>query len=236
LTGTPEVPDGPVVVVRPPRAPLEVVDQLARYGSATVHEAAGRTGCLGPALRPIFPGARVAGTALTVSCPPGDNLTVHVAIEQARPGDILVIAPTSPSSDGYVGELIVTSLVARGVRGVVTGTGVRDVAELRAMGFPVWSAAVSAQGTVKEAAGSVNVPVVLAGQPIGPGDVVVADDDGVVVVERVHAETALAGCAAREEKEALARESYRKGELSLDMNNLRPLLERLGVRYVDGGG
>lgn len=221
------------VVVGPPKAALDLVERLAAYGVATVHEAVGRNGYLGPGLRPLWAGASIGGTALTVSCPPGDNLMVHVAVEQAGPGDVLVLSTTSPSTDGYVGELLATSLAARGVRGLVAGTGVRDVAALTAMRFPVWSAAVSAQGTVKASAGSVNVPVVLGGVAVEPGDAVVADDDGVVVVPRSVLGATLAACEARAARESSARAAYQQGELSLDRNDLRPLVERLGVRYVD---
>ncbi len=186
----------PVVIVDPPRADPAVVDELGRLGVATVHEAAGRTGLLGTALRPAWPGARAAGTALTVLCGPGDNLMLHVAIEQARPGDLLVVTTTSPSSDGFVGELITTSLAARGVRGLVTTTGVRDVAPITAARFPVWSQFVSAQGTGKAIAGAVNTPVSVAGTVIRPGDAVVADDDGVVCIPREQAAQVAGGWPA----------------------------------------
>ena len=168
-----------VVVTGPPRADPADAEALGGYGVATVHEALGRVGYLGPEFRPAWPGARIGGTAVTVLCWPGDNLMIHVAVEQCRPGDVLVVATNSPSTDGLFGELFATALAHRGVRGVVLGCGVRDVAELREMGFPAWSRAVSAQGSVKATAGAVNVPVVLGGQTIHPGDVVVADDDGV---------------------------------------------------------
>jgi 4-hydroxy-4-methyl-2-oxoglutarate aldolase len=221
-----------VVVVDPPRADAAVVAELGRLGVATVHEAAGRTGLLGSALRPLWTGAAAAGTAVTVLCWPGDNLMVHVAIEQAGPGDILVITTTSPSGDGFVGELITTALAARGVRGLVTTTGVRDTAAITRAGFPVWSQSVSAQGTVKATAGCVNVPISIGGTVIAPGDAVIADDDGVVVVpRRAVAEVAEAG-RLREQREDEARAAFAAGELSLDRYQLRPELERLGVCYI----
>src|SRR6266568_3205364 len=211
-----------VIVTDPPRADLTEVDKLAEYGVATVHEAVGREGYLGPAIRPNQQGTRIAGTALTVVCWPGDNLMIHAAVEQAKPGDIIVITTTSPSSDGAFGELLATSLAARGVRGLVTAGGVRDSAELRDMGFPVWSAHVSAQGTVKETTGAVNVPVVIGGQIIRPGDAIVADDDGVCVVPRVDVEAAVTASAARVAREDATRKRLADGELSLDVYNLRP--------------
>jgi 4-hydroxy-4-methyl-2-oxoglutarate aldolase len=222
----------PVVIVNPPRAGAGVVDELGDLGVATVHEAAGKTGLLGPALRPAWAGARAAGTALTVLCGPGDNLMLHVAIEQARPGDLLVVTTTSPSSDGFVGELIATSLAAREVRGLVTTTGVRDVAAITAARFPVWSAHISAHGTQKVFAGAVNVPVSIAGTVVWPGDVVVADDDGVVCVPRESAAEVAAAGKSRVEREDEARLAFARGELSLDYYQLRPVLERLGVTYV----
>jgi 4-hydroxy-4-methyl-2-oxoglutarate aldolase len=223
----------PLVVVNPNRADLETVDALGRLGVATVHEAIGRGGLLGTHLRPLWPGATMAGTAVTVLCPPGDNLMVHVAVEQAKPGDVLVVATSSPCSDGLVGELLATALRVRGVRGLVIDTGVRDVATLREMRFPVWSRAVSAQGTVKASAGSVNVPISIGGTVIGPGDAVVADDDGVVCVPREEAAAALAAGRARVEREQASRAAFAAGELSLDRYGLRALLETLGVSYVD---
>jgi 4-hydroxy-4-methyl-2-oxoglutarate aldolase len=221
-----------VVVVDPPRADPAVVAELGSLGVATVHEAAGRTGLLGHQLRPLWPGAAVAGTALTVLCWPGDNLMIHVAVEQARPGDILVVTTTSPSSDGFVGELITTALAAREVRGLVTTTGVRDVAAIKAARFPVWSQSISAQGTVKATAGSVNVPVCIAGTVVAPGDVVVADEDGVVCIPRLDAAAVAASGRRRAEREDEARQAFALGELSLDRYGLRPVLERLGVDYV----
>ena len=222
----------PVIVTDPPRADLAQVTRLAGYGVATVHEALGRSGLLDPGLRPIQDGARVGGTAVTVLCWPGDNLMIHAAVEQCREGDFLVVTTTSPCHDGLFGELFATALRHRGVRGLVTGTGVRDVTELRALGFPVWSAAVSAQGTVKATAGAVNVPVVLGGQVIRPGDAVLADDDGVLCVRREDVQSGLEAAQARLAKEAAAREAFANGQLGLDRYGLRAKLEALGVRYL----
>jgi 4-hydroxy-4-methyl-2-oxoglutarate aldolase len=222
-----------VVVRGITRADLDVVRGLGDFGVATVHEAQDRTGLLGPEIRPIFPGTRISGSAVTVSVPPGDNLMIHVAVEQCVDGDVLVVAPTAAFDAGYLGELLATSLRARGVRGVVIDGGVRDVAELQRMGFPVWSRYVSALGTVKETLGDVNVPIVCAGQQVRPGDVVVADDDGVVVVRREDAPSIGEASAQREEKEAVARRRYEAGELSLDVHSMREGLEAKGLRYVD---
>lgn len=221
-----------VVVTDPPRADSGDAGTLGGYGVATVHEALGRVGYLGPEFRPAWPGARVGGTAVTVMCWPGDNLMIHVAVEQCRPGDVLVVATNSPSTDGLFGELFATALAQRGVRGVVLGSGVRDVAELREMGFPAWSRAVSAQGSVKATAGAVNVPIVLGGQLIHPGDVVLADDDGVLVVPRADVPRALAAAQARVEKEAASRAAFQAGELGLDRYGMRDKLADLGIEYV----
>lgn len=221
-----------VVVTDPPRAPLEQVDLLAPYGVATVHEALGRTGYLGPGIRPVQEGARIGGTAVTALCWPGDNVMLHVAIEQCRPGDVLVATTTSPCTDGLFGELIATALQHRGVRGIVINTGVRDVAELGAMGFPAWSAAVSAQGTVKATAGAVNVPITIGDQPIRPGDVILADDDGVMCVARADVARAIDAARARTEKEEATRAAFRDGQLGLDRYGLRAKLAELGLEYV----
>ena len=210
----------------------EQVAQLADYGVATVHEALGRSGLLGPDLRPIQDGARIGGTAVTALCWPGDNLMIHAAVEQCRDGDVLVVTTTSPCRDGLFGELFATALRYRGVRGLVINAGVRDVTDLRALGFPVWSAAVSAQGTVKATAGAVNVPVVIGGQVIRPGDAVLADDDGVLCVRREDVQTGLDASQARLEKEAAAREAFAQGQLGLDRYGLREKLDALGVRYL----
>jgi 4-hydroxy-4-methyl-2-oxoglutarate aldolase len=216
-----------VIVTDPPRADLTEVDKLAAYGVATVHEAIGRVGYLGPDLRPNQRGTRIAGTALTVVCWPGDNLMIHAAVEQAKPGDIIVITTTSPSSDGAFGELLATSLVSRGVRGLIMGAGLRDTMELREMGFPAWTAHVSAQGTVKETPGAVNVPVTLGGQTIRPGDAIVADDDGVCVVPRLDVHRAVTASVARLAKEDANRKQLADGVLSLDLYNLRPKLAKV---------
>lgn len=222
------------VVVRSGAAPdPDAVAVLARLGVSTGSEALGRRGLLDPVLRPVFPGARTAGRAVTALCAPGDNLMVHAAVEQCREGDVLVVTTTSPSTDGFVGDLLATSLRARGVVGLVLDTGVRDVAELTAMRFPVWARAVSAQGTVKATPGSVNVPVVVAGALVTPGDVVVADDDGVLVVPREEAPAVARAAEQREALEAGKRARLAAGELGLDMYDLRPQLEALGVVYRD---
>jgi 4-hydroxy-4-methyl-2-oxoglutarate aldolase len=220
-----------VIVTNPPKADLKDVDALARYGVATVSEAMGRTGLLGPAVRPVQQGVRVAGTAVTVIGWPGDNLMIHAAVEQCGEGDLLVVTTTSPCTDGLFGELFATALQQRGVRGVVTNTGIRDTQELRDMGFAAWSRAVSSQGTVKATGGSVNVPIAIDGQVIRPGDVILADDDGVVVVPRERVAETVVRSEAREAKEAATRAAFIEGELGLDRYGLRETLKRLGVEY-----
>ncbi|MGW2829855.1 4-carboxy-4-hydroxy-2-oxoadipate aldolase/oxaloacetate decarboxylase [Streptomyces sp. NPDC001286] len=220
-----------VIVTNPPKAEAEDVEALAGYGVATVSEAMGRTGLLGPRIRPVQQGVRVAGTAVTVLGWPGDNLMIHAAVEQCGEGDILVVTTTSPCTDGLFGELFATALKQRGVRGVVLNTGIRDTQELRDMGFAAWSRAVSAQGTVKATGGSVNVPIAIDGQVIRPGDVILADDDGVVVVPRERAREAAERSEAREAKEAATRAAFLDGQLGLDRYGLRETLKRLGVEY-----
>jgi 4-hydroxy-4-methyl-2-oxoglutarate aldolase len=225
------VEDVGVVRRNPPRAPRDLVDAFAGFGVATVHEAQGRSGLLRPDLRPIYRGAHIAGSAVPVSVPPGDNWMIHVAVEQCGDGDVLVVAPTEPSEHGYFGELLATAVQHRGVRGLVIDAGCRDVAELERMGFPVWSTHVSALGTVKQQLGTVNVPLEISGQRVEPGDIVVADDDGVVIVQRERAAEVLEACREREAKEQRSRERYAAGELSLDVSNMREDLAQKGLRY-----
>lgn len=215
------------------RADPADIARLAAAGSATVHEAVGRRGFVGADFRPIQMGSRLAGSAITVSCHPGDNLMIHAAVEMCGEGDVLVVTNTAPSTHGMFGELIATSLLARGTRALIMDAGVRDTSELHQLGFSVWSRHVSCQGTVKASPGSVNVPVVLGGILVNPGDVVVADDDGVVVVPRQEATWAAAESESREKKEAAIRKRLAAGELGVDIYNLRAVLEALGVEYVD---
>ena len=222
-----------VVVRNIPRADPAIVAVLNAAGTATVHEAMGRIGLMKPYMRPIYPGAAMAGSAVTVLVTPGDNWMIHVGIEHCKPGDIMVVACTADNTDGMVGELIATSLMAHGVKGMVLDVGCRDVRVLTEMKFPVWSRAISAKGAVKSTLGNVNLPVVCAGVAVDPGDVIVADDDGVVVVPLAEAKRVSVLAQERVDKEIGSRKRYEKGELALDINNMRPTLEKLGLRYID---